>query len=163
MNGHNQSVLADLIHGDLVEFKRWWGLYSHWAVYKGRDAVIHLAADENDSVNAHMNSGCFFTICGNRFNKAFVRVDDFWDVAMDSKAYKNNSLDGYRIPSIPEEILKRAMDKIGKKSYNILWSNWEDFANFCRYGEEKSDQTENSVTVVGVAALCMVLYGILKR
>ncbi|WAR04919.1 PLAT3-like protein, partial [Mya arenaria] len=88
---HNATTLEELQPGDLVEFDR--GMYSHWAVYKGKGRVIHLAGDENYGLNANLNSGNIFTICGRRFNKAFVRDDDFWDVILDSKAYKNNKRD----------------------------------------------------------------------
>jgi len=59
----------------------------------GGGEVIHLAGDENDGLNANLNSGNLFTICGKRFNKAFVRVEDFWAVAGESKAVKNNKRD----------------------------------------------------------------------
>ncbi|WAR04921.1 PLAT3-like protein, partial [Mya arenaria] len=75
---HNATTLEELHPGDLVEFDR--GMYSHWAVYKGKGRIIHLAGDENDGLNANLNSGNIFTICGRRFNKAFVREDDFWEM-----------------------------------------------------------------------------------
>lgn len=52
-----------------------------------------MAGADNDGINANVNSGSVFTICGKRFKKAMVKIDDFWDVACDSKAYKNNSKD----------------------------------------------------------------------
>ncbi|KAH3868346.1 hypothetical protein DPMN_031489 [Dreissena polymorpha] len=156
---HNRTVLDSLEAGDLVEFNR--GFYSHWAVYKGSRKVIHLTGIGNEGVNAI--SGSVFTICGQRFNKAVVRVDDFWEVAGDSKAYKKSSNTRFS----PQEILKRAMDKIGEIGYNLLWSNCEHFANFCRYGEEKSEQVEKVVMVACVAAVGVVvgalLYGISKK
>jgi hypothetical protein len=61
--------------------------------FSGDEKVIHLAGEENDGLNANINSASLFTICGRQFNKAFVRVDDFWKVVNDCKVYKNNSKD----------------------------------------------------------------------
>ncbi|KAH3868354.1 phospholipase A and acyltransferase 2-like [Dreissena polymorpha] len=156
---HNRTVLDSLEEGDLVEFNR--GLYSHWAVYKGSSDVIHLAGIGNEGVNA--NSSSVFTICGQRFNKAVVRVDDFWKVAGDSKAYKKSCNTRFS----PQKILKRAMDKIGEIGYNLLRSNCEHFAKYCRYGEEKSEQVEKVVKVAGAAAVGIgvgaLYYGMLKK
>lgn len=55
--------------------------------------MIHLAGDDNDGLNANVTSGSCFTICGRSFEKAFVKVDDFWKVAADCKAYRNNKKD----------------------------------------------------------------------
>ncbi|KAH3868355.1 phospholipase A and acyltransferase 1-like [Dreissena polymorpha] len=110
------------------------------------------------------NPGHVFGICGQIFDKANVRVEDFWDVAGDSKAYRNNSLDGSYSLSPPENILERAMAKIGEIGYNIIWKNCEHFEKFCRYGKEKSEQVEGVVWslvaywVGGFILLRMFLY-----
>lgn len=43
-------------------------------------------------------------------------------------------------PSDGVEIIDRAMEMIGEIGYNVLWSNCEHFASYCRYGRHKSDQ-----------------------
>ncbi|XP_052805704.1 phospholipase A and acyltransferase 3-like [Mya arenaria] len=155
---HNATTLEELHPGDLVEFDR--GMYSHWAVYKGKGRIIHLAGDENDGLNANLNSGNIFTICGRRFNKAFVREDDFWEVTGDSKAYKNNKRDQKMTPRDGKEIVKKAMEMIGEIGYNLLWGNCEHFAKFCRYGKSKSDQVDSFLTMasVGVALAAVAGY-----
>ena len=62
-------------------------------IVTGDEKVIHLAGDENDGLNANIDSGSLFTICGRQFNKAFVRVDDFWKVVDGCKVLKNNDKD----------------------------------------------------------------------
>lgn len=59
----------------------------------GNEEIIHLAGDENDGINGNFDSGHLFTICGRRFNKANVKIDNFWDVVGTSKAKKNNDKD----------------------------------------------------------------------
>ena len=58
----------------------------------GRE-VVHLAGDDNDGLNDNITSGNFFTISGVSFNKAVVKISDFFSVADTSKAKKNNSKD----------------------------------------------------------------------
>jgi hypothetical protein len=63
--------------------------------FSGEERVIHLTGDENTvhTSVANSNSRSLFTICGTKFNKAFVKEDNFWKVANDCKVYKNNSKD----------------------------------------------------------------------
>ncbi|XP_045209807.1 phospholipase A and acyltransferase 3-like [Mercenaria mercenaria] len=155
---HNSTVFETLERGDLVEFHR--GVYSHWAVYAGEGKVIHLAGDENDGLNANVNSGSLFTICGTRFRKAFVKVDDFWNVVCDSKVYKNNDKDKKMSPSKAEEIIERAMNMVGEIGYNVLWSNCEHFASYCRYGKSKSDQADKFLTWAAIGTITAAILGL---
>ncbi|KAL3876941.1 hypothetical protein ACJMK2_034720 [Sinanodonta woodiana] len=157
---HNQTVLDSLEDGDLVEFPR--GLYSHWAVYVGNEEVVHLAGDPNAASKVNANSSHVFAICGKQFTKAQVKLDNFFKVAADSKAKKNNDKDDKVSPSDKREIVRRAMSKLGEIGYNILWENCEYFASWCRYGEGWSEQTITALKVVGgtavVAAGAALLY-----
>lgn len=149
MYSHNVKELNTLKKGDLVQFKR--RLYSHWAVYAGDGLVIHMTGDSNESLNASVsNSGCIFTICGQTFEKAYVKIDDFWKVADGSKVYKNNCNDGKQYPDAADVIIKRALAKLGEIKYNILWSNCEHFATHCRYGVPTSKQAN---FVIGTAII----------
>ena len=60
----------------------------------GDEQIVHLAGDDNDGINGQIDSGHLFTICGQRFRKALVKVDNFWDVVDGCKAMKNNAKDG---------------------------------------------------------------------
>ena len=59
----------------------------------GNGEIVHLTGNENGGMKANINSGHMFTICGRTFNKANVKVDNFWDVTGTSKARKNNDKD----------------------------------------------------------------------
>lgn len=39
-----------------------------------------------------------------------------------------------------DEIVERALSEVGKRAYHIVTKNCEHFANWCRYGIEKSKQ-----------------------
>ncbi|BFZ20460.1 hypothetical protein BsWGS_23499 [Bradybaena similaris] len=149
---HNKSILEDLNVGDLIEFPR--GAYSHWAVYIGDRQVAHLAGEDNDGIDGCKRPELMFTICGINFNKAKVCIDDFWKVAASSKARKNNTKDEKWSPLSPAEIVKNAISKVGQVGYNLLFSNCEHFAKWCRYGLSKSDQVDNVLTgaAFGLAA-----------
>ena len=60
----------------------------------GNGQVVHLAGEgDDDGLKNNITSGNFFTISGVRFNKALVKVDEFFNVAHTSKAKKNNNKD----------------------------------------------------------------------
>ena len=59
----------------------------------GDEQIVHLAGDDNDGINGQFDSGHLFTISGQRFRKALVKVDNFWDVVDGCKAMKNNAKD----------------------------------------------------------------------
>ena len=43
-------------------------------------------------------------------------------------------------PDSVATIVKRALESIGRKGYNLIWKNCEHFATWCRYGKEISKQ-----------------------
>lgn len=51
--------------------------------------MIHLSG-ENDGIGDGWQSGSKFSIAGQEFNKAWVKEEDFFEVAMDSRALKKN-------------------------------------------------------------------------
>ncbi|KAK0065883.1 HRAS-like suppressor 2 [Biomphalaria pfeifferi] len=161
---HNKQVYDSLRLGDRVQFKR--GLYSHWGIYIGQGKIIHLASHDNAEVKANSNSTHLFSIGGKLFNKAFVRIDDFWKVVGEYKAIINNTLDMKLRALSPEVIVQQAMKKIGEVGYNVITANCEHFTNWCRYGESKSEQSENAMTALAVGGALLftgaAAYGIAK-
>ena len=53
---------------------------------------------------------------------------------------KVTSISLFYSPATVEEIIERALGMVGEIGYNVLWSNCEHFASYCRYGKAKSDQ-----------------------
>ncbi|XP_046544919.1 uncharacterized protein LOC124255123 [Haliotis rubra] len=149
---HNQKELDFSKPGDLLEFER--GVYSHWAVYIGKEEVVHLSGVDGAG-GSDLKHPC--TISGVKSDKGIVRKDNFWTVAEESKAKKNNSKDSELHHLEPSRIVQRALSEVGKVGYNLLYKNCEHFAKWCRYGKEESDQAKvlcNAVAmVVGSAAV----------
>jgi len=149
---HNMETYSKMRSGDLVEFHR--GLYTHWGVVIGDGKIVHLSGDQDDGlsagVNAHLGSvsGSVFTISGVNFDKAKVKCDDFWDVARKSKADVNNSKDAYIRADAPHVIINRALSRMGVLGYNMLWSNCEHFASWCRYGMAWSEQVDKFMRII---------------
>ncbi|XP_046583673.1 phospholipase A and acyltransferase 2-like [Haliotis rubra] len=96
-----------------------------------------------------------FTVSGTTFNKAVVRVDMFDDVAGGDKAYRNNTKDKRWSPFSAAEIVGRALSKVGRVGYNLIFSNCEHFVSWCRYDMERSDQVDSFKTgfMVGIAVV----------
>lgn len=130
---HNRKVLDNLQPGDLVQYKR--DLYSHWAVYIGHEKIIHLHGS-NDSLLGL--SGLITS--SNLIGQAIVKIDSYWDITLNSYAYRNNSNDTDLIALPNEQIIIRAYSKVGYDYYNLFSFNCEHFAKWCRYDFPVSDQ-----------------------
>ncbi|XP_050392477.2 phospholipase A and acyltransferase 2 [Patella vulgata] len=163
----NATVLGNLEEGDIVEFDR--GLYSHYGVYVGDEEIVHVAGDgSNAGSPTDWSSGSLSSGSGIQSNKATVKRDKFWTVAGNSKAKISNK-DDKRSPLPKHQIVKIALSKLGRRGYNLFWSNCEHFANWCRYEVQTSEQVCNAfssmgqvvligvvVAIVAIAAVCLI-------
>ena len=52
----------------------------------------------------------------------------------------------------PDEVVRRALNRVGERDYHLLWNNCEHFVTWCRSGRRISRQTERFVTAAGVAS-----------
>ncbi|XP_069121142.1 phospholipase A and acyltransferase 2-like [Argopecten irradians] len=159
---HNAKVLQELNIGDMVEFPR--GFYTHWGVYigvfQGNPKIAHLAGRDIDVINGASNSTIVYTIGGKMYNKAYVQIDDFWDVVKGCYAKKNNDKDMILSPLPADKIVEMAMASIGQIGYDVLVNNCEHFAAFLRYGKSLSHQANigiASFVAVGLAAVAAPL------
>ncbi|XP_053389135.1 phospholipase A and acyltransferase 3-like [Mercenaria mercenaria] len=75
----------NLMEGDLIEFDRAMGTYSHWAVYVGNGDVIHLSSDPD--------AGGKFNFAADINSGNSVRKDKLRSVAGTSDTYRNNEFD----------------------------------------------------------------------
>ncbi|XP_056012804.1 phospholipase A and acyltransferase 3-like [Ostrea edulis] len=154
---HTRNVISRAQEGDLLEFPR--GLYSHWAVYIGKEEVVHLTGNGNG--NDIGNSGQVFTICGKTFKKAEVKKESIWNVVSDSLVRINNSKDRHIRPRPAHAIVREALSKQGEVGYNVLWKNCEHFTSLCRYGVIRSDQADKALlgTIIAVPAIIIGAIG----
>ncbi|XP_018086508.2 uncharacterized protein LOC108699156 isoform X2 [Xenopus laevis] len=147
--------------GDLIEFVRLWGVYSHWGVYVGDGNLVHLQPDSSsifDSLSSFrhqcqaMSSAMIpvslldqrlmaKSIISDKDGK--VLEEPVKSVAKGSKYRVNNSYDKYYEPRRKEDIVETAKQYVGKKmTYNLCKYNCEHFATFMRYGVAFSKQVE---------------------
>ncbi|XP_071126695.1 phospholipase A and acyltransferase 2-like [Mytilus edulis] len=144
---HNSLVLDSLEEGDLISIKEnILFSHNHWAVYAGDDMVVHLSG-KND-VSSEF---------------AFVKLENFWKVVGNSKAKKNNKKDNKRTPFRGEDIVERALSRIGPNAYNVLWNNCEHFASWCRYDKKRSAQVDKALTVASIVGGIVVVGGLLHE
>ena len=87
-----------------------------------------------------------------------VCCHDLIYVAGTSRCRVNNMKDAHHIPYSTDEICARAISEIGKQKYNLLFTNCEHFATWCRYGSKSSSQASN-VKSVAVGALAAAVTG----
>ncbi|WP_288312986.1 lecithin retinol acyltransferase family protein [uncultured Selenomonas sp.] len=82
-------------------------LYSHHGIYDGHGGVYEY----QDCKIVH------------RSLKVFADRDDLF-------------VDNEYSPYSPDEIIRRARSRLGEEDYNLIWNNCENFATWCRSGEE---------------------------
>lgn len=51
-----------------------------------------------------------------------------------------------------DEVVRRALNRVGEQEYHLLWNNCEHFVTWCRSGRRVSRQTERFVAAAGVAS-----------
>jgi len=83
----------------------WRGLYSHHGIYDGLGFVYE-------------------------YDDFYVRYAPIEEFADGSKIYRINDSASYT----PDEIIERAMSRMGEEEYNLLFNNCESFAVWCRNG-----------------------------
>jgi hypothetical protein len=64
-----------------------------------------------------------------------------------------------------EEIIRRALSRVGENQYRLLTNNCEHFCNWCLYGESRSDQVRNFAAhpFAVLRLLLQTLPGLLQR
>ncbi|KAH9488126.1 Phospholipase A and acyltransferase 3 [Bulinus truncatus] len=145
---HNKRVFEDLKPGDRVQFQK--NIYSHWAIFIGNGKIAHLVgADDDDQIDTRFHLKHKFTISGKTFNKAKVCIDDFWAVVGGHKAFISNCDDKFS-PMETNKIVERAKNSTGLVGYNVIYSNCEHFATWCRYDVCESSQVNRFLLTVAI-------------
>ncbi|MBS0497551.1 MAG: lecithin retinol acyltransferase family protein [Proteobacteria bacterium] len=105
-------------------------LYSHHGIYIGNGRVIHYSGLANDIESGPVEITSLEDFCAG--NEISV------------KTYKN----AYST----DEILRRAMSRVGESSYSVFNNNCEHFCLWCITGSHTSTQVDSVTTVSGPAA-----------
>jgi len=161
MGRHLEAAQATMRPGDLLCFDR--GLYSHWAVYIGTGLegsavlsdslvgsdcqwrplarilearpdvhfVVHLWQKDGGDIGLVSGEGGDWRVFLSTLDEVLESGEKFW---------VDNGLDGMHKPFDGEEVVRRALSKIGGGGYNLVWRNCEHFVSWARYGKAVSDQ-----------------------
>ncbi|MFK2911574.1 lecithin retinol acyltransferase family protein [Pseudomonas sp. 3HC3] len=72
---------------------------------------------------------------------------------------------GLRFSFQQEEVVRRALSRVGENQYRLLTNNCEHFCNWCLHGESRSDQVRNFVThpFAALRLLLLALPGLFQR
>ncbi len=133
--------------GDVIYCVRYHGAYRHFGIYAGNGRVIHFAPPGGD--------------IGGQAYIHEVSIQEFADgsevhILEFSDHYESNSLlrkiamsDDYELQT-PENTVKRARSKIGKKGvnddgYHLIMNNCEDFAIWCKTNVFESKQVNDFI------------------
>ncbi|KAE9550146.1 hypothetical protein FO519_006633 [Halicephalobus sp. NKZ332] len=151
-------TVDELIHhlelGDLVEFHRPIGrqvAYAHWALYIGffetEHVAVHLSTEHGDfGLEEKTEMRAKMTLNG---SSAHVRSDPILKIANGQLCRINNSLDSNHPPFPPNVIYERAIYRLGKSGYNLIYNNCEHFVKECRYGSAESHQVTLASSLLG--------------
>ncbi|CAG2226069.1 PLA2G16 [Mytilus edulis] len=168
---HNSLVLESLEEGDLISIKEnILFSHNHWAVYADYGKFPHVTpipklenASKNQFHNKRRHGSTFIWKNDVSSEFAFVKLENFWKVVGNSKAKKNNKKDNKRTPFRGEDIVERALSRIGPNTYNVLWNNCEHFASWCRYDKKRSAQVDKALTVASIVGGIVVVGGLLHE
>lgn len=58
------------------------------------------------------------------------------------------------------QVIKKALSRLGEKAYNIIFNNCEHFKNWVLYGVSASKQVENTATAMFIGGTAFSLFGL---
>lgn len=126
--------------GDHVYVNR--GLYSHHGIDMGDGRIIHYVKACDSYLTGIVSTTSFFEFAQGDYNSVQI---------------------GPRVePFNPDLIISRAVERLGKKDYEILFNNCEHFTNYCKTGKEESSQIE-IVGILGMPAVAGIGVAIAAR
>ncbi|KAI1702264.1 lecithin retinol acyltransferase domain-containing protein [Ditylenchus destructor] len=141
------SSKQQLCVGDRIRVDR--KMYKHYAIVGdiGKDGIkCYHYTDVN------FEKG----IVNRKYVKGEVRLDNLQEIVKKDAWRIDNSLDSKYKTFGPEKIVARARSKLGQTDYNLVTNNCETYANWCRHGEERSDQVRDFVGASVTAAVVTI-------
>ena len=126
--------------GDIIGVNRYGGIFDHYGIYNNKNSIIHFTSKDSDIGDN--------VVIETTFNRFLRGSNNFFVIPL----YKGGG--GYsKTLFSPEETVKRAMSKLGKKDYSFINNNCEHFAFWCKAGLSTSSQINNIVTTYHILSL----------
>ncbi|KAG6586668.1 Lecithin retinol acyltransferase [Phytophthora cinnamomi] len=136
------------VQGDVVRFDR--GQYSHLALYVGSGRVVHLWSPSERDFQVRVDSIRFVQ----RTCSASEPPEKFTD-ELDERMLVDHELR----PIEGEEVVRRAMSRLGEAQYSCLAHNCEHFVTWARYGFGASPQVASNANQVLAGAMVGAVVG----
>ncbi|KAG7398773.1 retinoic acid receptor responder (tazarotene induced) 3 [Phytophthora boehmeriae] len=134
--------------GDVVRFNR--GQYSHLALYAGGGRVVHLWSPSERDFQVRVDSIRFV-----QRNTSTSQSPEPFSVELDAKMLQDQGLS----PLEGEEVVRRAMTRLGEAHYDCLAFNCEHFVTWARYGFGASPQVTSNANQVLAGAMVGAMVG----
>lgn len=149
-----ERLAARLQMGDVVRFNR--GEYSHVAIYIGRSKVIHLWSPSESDFQVRID-----TLRRVQLAAQYSRAEHYHEYAAltahpecyTTELDERMRLDHDLVPFAGQEVVNRAMEKLGEEEYDYLGYNCEHFVTWARYGFGASPQVRSHTNHVLAGAL----------
>lgn len=149
------EILEDIEPGDLIEFKRYLGVFDHWGIYVGNGFVVHLTLNSNDGVEIKKEK--LIKIAGEKGVCRPNNLEAFAErLGLEPKRNKNDVVE--------EAIFMLEEFETGKfiPNYDLLEFNCEHFVTLCAYGVKFSTQANNAKEKEHINYLGKQLTGIIR-
>ena len=119
-----------MARGDHIRVKR--GFYWHHGIDCGDGTVIHYSGDLKNKRNASIERASL---------EQFAK----------SSGVEAIEVVRHRDCDPPDEVMRRAVERLGESGYSFVWGNCEHFAHWCKTGRKKSMQVRAAGMILGVA------------
>ncbi|RLN80837.1 hypothetical protein BBJ28_00012800 [Nothophytophthora sp. Chile5] len=142
--------------GDVVCFNR--GQYSHLALYAGDGRVVHLWSPTDGDFQVRVDSVRYVQrVAAAVADGAASDVPECYTTDLDTRMLAAHGLQ----PFGGDEVVRRAMSRLGETHYDYLSHNCEHFVTWARYGYGASPQvTSNANQVLAGAMVGAVVGGV---
>ncbi|KAG1703765.1 hypothetical protein DVH05_006780 [Phytophthora capsici] len=137
------------VTGDVVRFNR--GQYSHLALYVGGGRVVHLWSPTESDFQVRVDSIGFVQRTAGAESEPPEKYSD----ELDEKMLADHDLQ----PLDSDEVVQRAMSRLGETQYSYLGHNCEHFVTWARYGFGASPQVTSNTNQVLAGAMVGAVVG----
>lgn len=132
--------------GDHIRVQRMEGLYAHHGVYVSDREVIHFTGADDDSILDWDKPEVISTDLATFLKGGVLEVKEYTD---------EEFTDLYS----PEQVVSYARACLGDKGYNLIFNNYEHFANVCTLGRFRSNQVDRFFDAIDDVFSIMLLSG----
>lgn len=102
--------------------------YTHHGIYVGKNKVIHYSG-----FHEFGKKGCI----------TITSLSEFCDGNVAREYSRASMLRGSALA--PDEVVRRAKNRLGEDSYHLVFNNCEHFCNWCTHNDDYSFQTAGTI------------------